>query len=193
MRDAMRDAARRTSPEDVIARRNEEAQSEREGKEHARLERLYAERRERLDAKKRRAERGRSGDGRERREGRTGEELAGSGGPRAIPVLDVLGGRQPVFEIPPLLVGGALTMPYSDLTPCQRSAVEAALSNHESSTGAEDEGAARRRVAPLIAIVDDHTARRRAAVAVVVERVEIGEAWRRCAKEVRDPSLHRNT
>ena len=56
MRNAMIGATRRTSPEDVIARRNEEAQREREGKEYAMLERAYAERRERLDAKRRRTE-----------------------------------------------------------------------------------------------------------------------------------------
>jgi len=39
MRNAMIGATRRTSPEDVIARRNEEAQREREGKEYAMLER----------------------------------------------------------------------------------------------------------------------------------------------------------
>ena len=202
MRNAMIDATRRTSPEDVIARRNEKAQQEREGEESAMLERAYAERRERLDAKRRRAEdrrraaRSTTSGGKEKREeeGRregTGREEGGElasgrvdekkrGGGRTIPVLDVLLGRsRPLVAAvgaPPLLVGGALTMPYADLTPCQRRAVDAATSDREARRGKmivddddcaspeelrnEEAGVPRSdaKAAPLIAIIDGYTA-----------------------------------
>ena len=83
-----------------------------------------------------------------------------------IPVLDVLS-RPPVFEAPPLLVGGTLTIPYADLTPCQRKALRVAMANRHASSsssteeeeveqaGGEDDARAR----PIIAVIDGYTAR----------------------------------
>jgi hypothetical protein len=175
MSKAMRDATRRTNPAEVIARRNEEALKAFEEKERTMLERLYAERRERLDAKRRMADDRTCSEEKQRVRGEGGEPDDGdlpNGKRRTIPVLDILLGKTAAL-MPPLLVGGALTIPYADLTPYQRRALDAATSNHEDSRGmmiVDDhldsssvfagigENAARIAAAPLVAIIDDLTA-----------------------------------
>ncbi|KAL3806056.1 hypothetical protein ACHAXA_005779, partial [Cyclostephanos tholiformis] len=177
MSKAMREAQRRTNPKEVIARRNEEAQRLFKEKERAMLERLYAERREKLDAKKRRADDCSRSEGKERErreEGRVDDDELPERRRRMIPILDVLIGKNAVAEVPLLLVGRAMTIPYANLTSFQRMALDAAMSNTEDHRGTMivDEhnnlssvlaGAGECAVvhsapAPLIAIIDDLTA-----------------------------------
>ena len=180
---AMRNASRRTNPADAIAARIEEGRRERDGRERAGLERAYVERRERLDADDEEEEERRRRAGEEDGErGERGEDgvrsihsevvLATSGGKgkdkrrirrmSGIPVLDVLS-RPPVFEAPPLLVGGTLTLPYADLTPCQRKALRVAITNHHAMSSSSDEeeqaGEDDGRAKPIIAVIDGYTAR----------------------------------
>ncbi len=61
-------------------------------------------------------------------------EVGGGRGGRGMPVLEVLS-RPLVYEGPPLLVGGTLTLSFADLTPCQRRALEVATSNHKHDDG----------------------------------------------------------
>lgn len=148
---AMRNATRRTTRgvEDVIAKRIEEAQTVREKKETDRLERLFVERKARLDAKlraDRACEMNKKSEKKER---------------EMIPILDFM-------DMPPLIVGSELTIPYADLTSFQQRAVDMAWSNREvysrrmidnlddvGSVEAVDKGG--RILAPLIACVDGYT------------------------------------
>ncbi|KAL3807853.1 hypothetical protein ACHAXA_009881, partial [Cyclostephanos tholiformis] len=181
MMDAMRDATRRTSPMDAIYRRMEEGRLDREGRERTRLERACADLiggvmmplggggivggRDDDESPSAMAHREHDGDGRD-------DARAGGG----IPVLDVLS-RPPVYESPPLLVGGTLMIMYSDLTPSQRRALEIASAIHRedcsssSSSSSLEEGGmggaldascpeGRSAAAPIIAIIDGYTARR---------------------------------
>ncbi len=157
MQKAMHDAMRRTNPKEAIARRLAKAQEESKKKEREKLERLYLERKKRLDAKIKNEqmyleERERQKKLLEQRAGQRKEkevtkktdagdimmsptgvnegESSANNAKQGIPILDILS-RPPVIDAPPLLVGSTLTYQYSDLTPFQKRAIDVALSLHE--------------------------------------------------------------
>jgi len=187
------EANRRTKDrnEGAIEKRIEEAHRGRKRKEREKLERLYVERKERIDARKRDEERERqekilegkaeervgADDSNESSAAGTLPKIADLNGKRGIPIVDILS-RPPVVRAPPLLVGGTLTVPYSDLTPFQKRAVEVARGYHEEhrrrTTMAEEEEEATDgcevgefskfgvgcgiQAAPIVAIIDSYTA-----------------------------------
>lgn len=146
-REAAYEASRRTSLRGTIGRRIKEGERERRRRERRRLEKLYAERKERRsEARRREGEQRRDGDGR------------GDRKRRGMPVLD-----RPYVDAPPLLIGGTTTLPYGELTPFQRGAIDAARACREERAGAEgasDGGAAATfgiDAAPVVAVVDGYT------------------------------------
>ncbi len=158
MQKAMYDAMRRTNPKEAIARRLAKAQEESKKKEREKLERLYMERKKRLDAKIKNEqmyleERERQKKLLERRAGQRKEEHEGTtkkyarDAKRGIPILDILS-RPPVIDAPPLLVGSTLTYQYSDLTPFQKRAIDMAIFLHDEhcSRMKSDEGVSKNEV-----------------------------------------------
>jgi len=138
-KEAIYEATRRTNPGDVVAERIEKGEKERKRKEREQLERLYVERKERLDAKKmdEEAEARELLEKLEERARERGEAVAAQkktlqrlakrpGGKRGIPILD-----RPFVDAAPLLVGSALTLSYGGLTPFQQRVIEVAREFHE--------------------------------------------------------------
>jgi len=198
---AIYEANRRTSPKDVVAKRIEEGHNRRKKKERDRLEMLYVERKERLDAKKRDEERyleekGREKEvleekARERNEAAAAAKEEGGGGAangaevgedtkklarlqltsrngkRGIPILD-----RPYVDAPPLLIGSTLAIPYSELTPFQKRAIDVARGYHQEHCERmeiQDESESHHplswageecsiQAAPIIAVIDGYTA-----------------------------------
>ena len=169
MQEAMREANRRTKEinEEVIEKRIEDEHQERKKNERDQLERLYIERKERLDAKKMMLEDAVAKDTSKDAKEVLPFEITSKNGKRGIPILDILS-RPPVVDAPPLLVGSTLTYRYSDLTPFQKRAVDVAKSNHEehcqrmkdeeddtNDIVGSDGGI---QASPIIAIIDSYTA-----------------------------------
>ncbi|KAL7552062.1 hypothetical protein ACHAWF_015273 [Thalassiosira exigua] len=189
---AIVDATRRTNPKDVVEARVAKREGERKRKERAELERLYVERKERIDAKKEEEERRYLKEREEREEKRKAEEREALEAKvaaeveaeakakvqaeeeaarrravrRGVPVLDVRPrAGEAGEERAPLLVGSARTV---TLTEYQLRAVEVARKYRASAS----EG--RRGGAPIVAIVDGPTpdgAARRFATLAAVEAV----------------------
>lgn len=122
MQEAIYNAMRRTNPNDVIQARIEKLEKERKAKERERLEREYVERKERLDAKKRK-------DDAELLEKGSKKEMGNKSKAHRNRGLPILG---PFIKSPsPLLIGRTLTFQYSDLTPFQKKALEVSQHYHE--------------------------------------------------------------
>ncbi len=130
MADMMRDACRRMSLVDVISRQKEEAWRVREGRERTRLKGLYAKRQGGGQVALQ------QGGGGHAMGGTIGHDckVGGGWGGQGIPVLDILS-RPPVYKGPTLLVGGTLTLLFTDLTLCQQRALEVAILNHNRDKG----------------------------------------------------------
>mmetsp|Transcript_22389 Transcript_22389/g.41117 ORF Transcript_22389/g.41117 Transcript_22389/m.41117 type:complete len:867 (+) Transcript_22389:243-2843(+) len=145
--EAMYEANRRTNPQEAIDKRTEEGEKQRKKKEHEKLEIMYVERKERLDAKKRNEQRYLKewkrqkefleGKARERSEAAAEEQVnknkkkvplkpTSRNGKRGIPILD-----RPFIKALPLLIGSTLTIPYSDLTHFQKRAIDVAREYHQ--------------------------------------------------------------
>lgn len=184
-KEAMYEATRRTNPREAIENRIEEREKERKKNEREKLERMYIERKERLDAKQRNEqryleerarqkelleqkarERGEAGDDAadtDKESPLTQDELSSSSArsvKRGIPILD----RPSFLDAPPLLVGSTLTYRYSDLTSFQRRAVEVAHSHHEVHVArmkSEQEKDSGDGLGDLVEMLDDGTVFRR--------------------------------
>ena len=179
MQDAMREANRRTKDinEEVIDKRIEDEHQERKNKERDKLQRLYVERKERLDAKKMILEETTSKEDSGVEEGEeelvtsanleddaseqesVPSDVASKNKRRGIPILDILSRSLPgVADAPPLLVGSSLTYQYSDLTPFQQRAIQVAQSYHEEQMNTKDESEAGIEASPIVAVIDSYTA-----------------------------------
>ena len=177
MLDAMREANRRTKDinKEVIDKRIEDEHQERKNKERDKLQRLYVERKERLDAKKMILEESTKDEasveeGEEElvtcanlEDASSDQEKApsevASSKRRGIPILDILSRSLPgVTDAPPLLVGSSLTYQYSDLTPFQQRAIQLAQSYQEGQMNTEDKSDAGIEVSPIVAVIDSYTA-----------------------------------
>jgi len=181
MQDAMREANRRTKDinKEVIDKRIEDEHQERKNKERDKLQRLYVERKERLDTKKMILEETTKGDssvkdGEEEvvtsanlesdasdQESVPSDVVASKNGGkrRGIPILDILSRSLPgKADAPPLLVGSSLTYKYSDLTPFQQRAIQVAQSYHKEQMNTKDESEAGIEASPIVAVIDSYTA-----------------------------------
>jgi hypothetical protein len=184
IQEAFRSATRRTSPREAIMNRIEKGEEMRKQKEIEKLEKLYVERQQRLDAK-RRSEREvkmsvdryveerkrieRVLDAKESERAETYDDasvedttMQNESVKRGIPILGPF-----LFSSAkkPLLVGGSISLQYENLTPFQIKTIEVAQSLHsdhrakmkhdDEIRSAGKEGGIE--AAPIVAIIDEYT------------------------------------